>query len=150
MNNETDSTLLPTPNTRQSDEAWTNQVHKIPVIEEQIQIDKNIVETGVVRISKRVHEDREVIDLPGSREEITVERVAINQFVETPPSVRYEGDTMIIPVLEEVVITQKKLLLVEEVHVIKRKVQENESQEVVLRKEEVVIERVPMSSTSPE
>jgi uncharacterized protein (TIGR02271 family) len=150
MNDKTDSTLLPSTNTPQSDEAWINQAHQISVIEEQIQIDKKVIETGVVRVSKRVHEEHEVVNLPGSREEITVERVSINQFVETPPSIRYEGDTMIVPVLKEVVVTQTKLLLVEEVHVIKRKIEENETQEVILRKEEIVIERVPVASNAPE
>jgi uncharacterized protein (TIGR02271 family) len=143
MNYEADSTQLPGANPPQPAEKWTEQTHRIAVIEEQIQLDKQVVETGVVHIIKRVSEDRQVIDLPTSREEITVERVTINQYVETPPSIRYEGETMIVPVLQEVLVTQKRLLLVEEVHVIKHRVQESQPQEVVLRKEEVVVERIP-------
>lgn len=141
MNQEADTNQLPT--TTLPAAIWTEQTHRFDVIHEQVQVDKKVVETGVVQIIKRVSEDRQVVDLPSSREEITVERVARNQYVETPPSVRYEGDTMIIPVLQEVIVTQKKILLVEEVYVTKHRVHEHQSEEVVLRKEDIVIERIP-------
>lgn len=141
MNHEADPNSLPTPPLPTSTAIWSEQTHRFDVIHEQVQIDKKVVETSVVQLTKKVSEDRQVIDLPSSREEITVERVARNQYVETPPSVRYEGDTMIIPVLQEVIVTQKKILLVEEVYVTKHRVHEHRSEEVVLRKETVVVER---------
>jgi uncharacterized protein (TIGR02271 family) len=144
MNYESDSPPPPDTTPSLPVEKWMEQTHRIAVIEEQIQVDKKVVETGVVTIVKRVHEDRQIVDLPVTREEITVERIAINQYVETAPSVRYEGDTMIVPVLQEVLV--KRLLLVEEVHVIKHRVQTNESQEVTLRKEEIVVDRTPVAA----
>lgn len=143
MNYEADSTPLPNVMPSATQEEWLEQTHRIAVIQEQVQVNKKVVETGVVTIAKRVHEDRQIVDLPVVREEITVERVAINQYVETSPSVRYEGETMIIPVLQEVFV--KRLLLVEEVHVIRNRVQTSESQEVILRKEEVVVDRTPVT-----
>lgn len=141
MNHEADPNSLPTPPLPASTAIWSEQTHRFDVIHEQVQIDKKVVETSVVQLTKKVSEDRQVIDLPSSREEIMVERVARNQYVDTPPSVRYEGDTMIIPVLQEVIVTQKKILLVEEVYVTKHRVHEHRSEEVVLRKETVVVER---------
>ncbi|WP_420151902.1 YsnF/AvaK domain-containing protein [Spirosoma sp.] len=113
----------------------------IPVIEEQIQIDKQIIETGTVRIAKQVFEEAQTVDIPVFREEVTVEHVAVYQYVDAAPAVRYEGETMIIPVLREVLVTEKRLLLVEEVHVTKRHITDQETQEVTLRKEEVIVER---------
>lgn len=114
----------------------------IPVIEERLKIDKEIVETGSVHISKKVHEKEETIDLPGSREELDIERVAINKYVEeAPPAIRHEGDKMIIPVLREVAVVEKRLVLVEELHVTKRQVKTEDRQSVTLRKEEVNIDR---------
>jgi uncharacterized protein (TIGR02271 family) len=113
----------------------------IPVIEEQVSISKRLVETGKVTIVKQVHEEQQQIDVPIVRENVRVERVTINQYVDAPPSVRQEGDTMIIPVLREVIVTQKKLLLVEEVHVTKERVEENDVRQVTLRQEEVHINR---------
>lgn len=113
----------------------------IPVTEEQIQIGREVVETGIVRIAKRVIEETQTVEVPTVREDVVVERVTINQYVDVPPVTRYEGDTTIIPVVREVVVTEKKMLLVEEVRVTKRRTTETNSQEVTLRKEEVTVER---------
>ena len=49
---------------------------------------------------------------------------------------------MIIPVIKEVIIIEKKLMLVEEVRVTKLTHTTNEQQNVTLRKEEITIERI--------
>lgn len=114
----------------------------IPVIEEQVTIDKALVETGRVRVVKTVQERTETVDVPLTSEAYDVERVAVNQYVATPPpAVRYEGDTMIIPVLQEVVVVEKKTLLVEEVRITKRLTTSTETQSVTLRREDVSVER---------
>ncbi|GAB2591536.1 YsnF/AvaK domain-containing protein [Spirosoma areae] len=113
----------------------------IPVIEEQVQVGKKLIETGVVRIAKRVIEEPQTVDIPVFREEVTVEHIAVYQYVDEAPAVRYEGETMIIPVLREVLVTEKRLLLIEEVHVTKRHITDQETQEVMLRKEEITVER---------
>lgn len=121
----------------------------IPVIEEQVQISKQLVETGRVRITKTVHEDEQLVDIPLLHEEFHVERVAVNQYVDLPPAVRVEGDTTVYPVLKEVVVVEKKLILVEEVRVTKRQTTTNEPQQVVLRREEVTVERIANESERP-
>ena len=78
-----------------------NQTLVFPVIEEEAFLDKRVVEIGKVRISKRISEREEMIDEPLFREEVTVERVAVNQYVDQPPQIRHEGDVMIIPVVQE-------------------------------------------------
>ena len=134
---------------------WTNEVISgtdpvvIPVIEEQVQVDINKVETGVVRLVKHVTEETQTVDIPTTKEEVLVDRVAIYQYVDTPPAVRYEGDTTIFPVLREVLVTEKKLLLVEEVRVTKRKTTEQDTQTFTLRKEEVTVERSTPDNERP-
>lgn len=145
MNHEANSDQSPISPLPTDATVWTEQTHRFDVIQEQVQIDKEVIETGIVQILKQVSEERQVVDLPSSREEITVERVARNQYVETPPNVRYEGDTMIIPVLQEVIVTQKKILLVEEVYVTKHRVHAHRSEEVILRKETIAVERTPIA-----
>ncbi|MDQ3394180.1 MAG: YsnF/AvaK domain-containing protein [Bacteroidota bacterium] len=118
----------------------------IPVIEESLHVDKNWVESGKVNISKTITEHQETIDVPLSHEEVNIERVQVNQYIDTlPPPVRYEGETMIIPVLREVVV--KRVMLVEELRVTRKEVQTHEKQQVTLKKEEINIDRV---STQPE
>lgn len=123
----------------------------IPVVEEQVQIGKDVVETGRIRVSKTVHEEQQIVDVPIIQEEVNVERVAINQYVATPPAVRYEGDTMVMPILREVLVVEKRLLLVEEVRITKHQTETRIPQQVTLRKEEIHLQRVsPASGSTPE
>ncbi|HEY0048654.1 MAG TPA: YsnF/AvaK domain-containing protein [Pyrinomonadaceae bacterium] len=113
----------------------------VPIIQEEVTFDKKIVETGKVRISKRVSQHEQLIDVPFMREQVDVERVPINQVVDAAPLVRQEGDTMIIPVVEEQIFYQKRLVLVEELRVRKQIIEEHKPQQVTLLKEEVEINR---------
>lgn len=112
----------------------------IPVIEEQLVVGKKLIDTGKVIISKSVTEHNEAIDIPLMHESVCVEHIPVNQYVETEPSIRYEGDTMIIPILREVLV--KRILLVEEVHVTKQRVQTNRTENITLRQEVVQVERI--------
>ena len=114
----------------------------IPVIQEEIVVDKYVVERGKVRVSKRVSEHEEIVDEPLFHEEVSVERVPINQIIENAPGVRNEGDTLVIPIVEERVFVEKRLVLVEELRVKKQLVETHQPQTVTLRKEQVEINRV--------
>lgn len=119
----------------------------IPVIEEQLHIHKVWQETGRVQVSKTVTEEAVDYSVPLNQEEVIMERKAINQYVDTAPAAsRYEGDTLIIPVLKEVLVVEKKLMLVEELHIRKRNTEQTLSGTEVLRKESVEIKRNPTST----
>ena len=123
-------------------EDTSDAIRIIPVIEEQVVVGKRVVETGSVRISKKVSEEQATVSLPLLHEEYDVERVAINQMVDTPPlAVRYEGDTTIIPVLREVMVVQKRYEILEEIRITKRITESVDTQQVLLRKEEITIDR---------
>ena len=112
----------------------------VPIIEEQVHIDTVKKVTGKVRIVKSVTSETVQIEEPYTQENVAVERIAINEYVEEVPSaVRYEGDTMIIPVLQEVLV--KKTLLVEELRITQVRDSSSEPKEVTLRKENVDIQR---------
>lgn len=113
----------------------------IPVIVEEPVVSKKRT-TRTVRINKTVHEREEVIDQPGFNEEVEIERVPINRVVDKAPEVHYEGDTMIIPVMEEVLVVEKQLVLKEEVRVTRRRETVHKPQKVSLRAEEVQVERL--------
>jgi uncharacterized protein (TIGR02271 family) len=113
----------------------------VPVTEEAVTVQTRQRQSGVVEIRKSVHERTEVVDQPLQAEEVEVERVAINRIVEAPVPVRQEGDTTIIPLLEEVLVVEKRLLLREEVHIKKLRKVVHEAQEVLLREERVEIVR---------
>jgi uncharacterized protein (TIGR02271 family) len=114
----------------------------IPVVAEQLEIEKRKVEAGGFRISKTVTEREEVVDQPLMREEVQVKRVPVNQFVDAPVPVRHVGDTMIIPLLEEVLVVEKRLMLKEELHIKKAEVETHRPQRVTLRSEQAHVERI--------
>src|ERR671913_2526813 len=122
------------------DASSTNKT--IPVMEEQLRVEKKVVETGKVQVSKRVTEQESTVTLPVMEETYDIERVPINQVVEKAPApVRYEGDTMIIPVLREVLVVQKHYEIVEEIRLTKQTQQRQQTEQVTLLKEEVTVNR---------
>ena len=114
----------------------------IPVIREELRITRREVERGGVRVHKRVEEREEVVEQPTFREEVTVERVAIGQPIESEIGSRQEGDTLIIPVLEEMLVVEKRLVLKEEVRITRCRIAETEQARIVLREEHVDIEEL--------
>lgn len=114
----------------------------IPVIEEKISFDKKIVETGKVTASKTVHQHTVQVSEQLAQENVTVERIKFNQYVETaPPAVTQKGDTTIISVVKEVLVVEKKLMLVEEIHITKQRSEHTYQEDVTLRQEKLNISR---------
>jgi stress response protein YsnF len=98
--------------------------------------------TPEVCVNEKTHEEQVKIPLSLSEEKISIERIAVNKIIkEAAPAVRYSGDTMIISVMKEEVVVQKRLVLVEELH-IRRHVTEKKTTEThTVHKEEVIVER---------
>jgi uncharacterized protein (TIGR02271 family) len=114
----------------------------VPVIEEELDVQKRVVETGKVRVTKVMHERETLVDELLFRDEIEVERVPIDRVVDGPVPVRYEDDIMIVPIMEEVLVVEKRLVLKEELHIHKRRVETHQPQQVTLYREEVRVERL--------
>jgi uncharacterized protein (TIGR02271 family) len=128
---------------RQVKSEHSDNVQVIPIVEEVLDVQKRQVKTGGVRISKTVREQEEHIAEPVWQEEVSVERVAINRVVDGPvPTVRTEGDVMIVPLLEETLVVRKQLMLKEELRITKRRIAEQSSRKMILRREEARVERV--------
>lgn len=113
----------------------------IPVVVEEAVVEKDIVETGRVRITRTIHEREEIIEEPLLREEIEVRRVPVHQVVEGRPKPRTEGNVLIVPILEEVLVVEKRLMLKEELHIIHHRHREMTHQQITLRTQEPIIER---------
>jgi len=128
----------------------SDDIRVIPVVEEILDVRQRRIETGRVRITKIVHEREEEVNAPRVREEVTIERVTLNRMVDAPVSMRQEGDTFIIPLLEEVVVMEKRLMVKEELRITKRRIEEHASQRVMLRREEVMVERLDPSEQQPQ
>lgn len=117
---------------------------RFPVMEEGVQVTRRVVDTGRgVRVRKTVSEHEHLIDEPLLQDELTVEHVPIGRVVDESslPQTRYEGDTLVVPVLEEVLVVQKQMRLKEEVRITRHRHEVQVPQSVVLRTEHVNVER---------
>lgn len=122
----------------------------MPVVEEILSVGKRKQVTAVWRVSKQVHEDEEVFEEPVETMEVEVKRVSLDRWVDAPPPVRRSGNTTVYPVLREVLVVEKRLKLVEEVHVTRRYGREQASGRVGLRREDITVDRVePETPRSP-
>ena len=116
----------------------------IPVVEETIQLDKEWIEKGATRFKKKVDEETVNVPLLSRTQKYSVERIPVNQYVDqAPPAIRYEGKTMIISIIEEEAVIQKRLKVVEELHITSSEVEKRTNAEVNLKKERIIIERDP-------
>lgn len=130
---------------QQQDSDKSSDKITIPILEEQIKVSKKVIETARVSISKTINESIESFEIPLKEEEIVVKRVPKNELIDNMPAAsRYEGDVMIIPVLKEVAVIEKRIMLVEEIHVSKKQIEKIETQEVTIRKEEVNVTRTEL------
>jgi uncharacterized protein (TIGR02271 family) len=126
-----------------SDYSKTERVESasIPVLEETLKVGIRKEEIGKVRAVKKVHEEGLIVSGQVVNDDVQIERVPLNRYVEKAPPMRHEGNTMIIPVLREEIIVSKRLVLVEEVRITKRQAKETFERPITLRKEEVSIQR---------
>lgn len=116
----------------------------LPLVEESLSVQKRRVDEGGWRISKQVTSRQETVDEPLQSEQVTVERREIGEILASlePPAPRQEGDTWILPVVEEVLVTEKRLLLKEEIRITRIHATRRQPQQITLRSEEVSIERL--------
>jgi hypothetical protein len=77
------------------------------------------------------------MDEPLYTEQASVERIAVNRIVDAYPQVREEGETTIVPVVEEVLVVQKRLMLKEEVRITRKRVQMREPRRLMVEDADV-------------
>lgn len=119
----------------------------IPLIEEWLVTDKRTIETGRVRVCTETDEHETIVRERLAREHVEVERVPIGAEVAAVPEMREENGTTVIPVVREVLVVEKKLILVEEIRLHRRTEFEDHAEPVVLRSQRAVIERQETSGT---
>jgi uncharacterized protein (TIGR02271 family) len=89
----------------------------LPVHEERLGARTREIETGRIRVTKRVELHPVELHVDAARDEVTIERVRVDREVETAPSPRQEGGTLILPVVEEIVVTETRLVVREEIRI---------------------------------
>lgn len=119
----------------------------VPLHEETISVGKRRVERGRVRVTTKVTEHEEVVRQALEQEDVEVTRVPIDREVDARPEIRQDGDTTIIPLVEEVLVVERRLVLREEIHVRRQTRTVQAEQPVTLRSEDAVIEHIDVERT---
>ena len=114
---------------------------RIPLHVEEVSVSRREIEKANVQIALVTGTREQLIDEELTHVRVEIERVPIEQTVEVVPPIRHEGDITIIPVVEEIIVVERRLVLKEEVRVRRVSTKEQHQETVVLRQQEAVVTR---------
>jgi uncharacterized protein (TIGR02271 family) len=123
-----------------------NSETAIPVVQEDAFVSKRLVDTEHVRVRTSVEEAAVLVRDTVSREHVEIKRVTIEREVEDAPAIREEDGVTIIPVLEERLVVEKRLFLVEEIHVVRETTIDAVELPTTLRRTRVDVDREDLST----
>jgi uncharacterized protein (TIGR02271 family) len=126
--------------TRRTEKASDGSEIRIPLMREELGIEKVARESGHVRIHKTVRTEEKHFSVPVTREEIVIEHVAVGRDAGLTGEVAFREDTVDVPLYEEEVRVSKRPIVEEEVVV--RTVAQSVEREgsAMLRHEEAEVE----------
>lgn len=118
--------------------------------EEELRAGVRQRQAGSVNVRKRVRTDHEWIRVPKRREEVSVERVPVDEDASSegtasatggaPPRVESTEDEIRVPIVEEEIVVEKRPVVKEEVRIRKDVVEEEVVVEEDVRKEEIEVD----------
>jgi uncharacterized protein (TIGR02271 family) len=112
----------------------------LQIVTETATLQKRDVVTGRVRVHTQTQLSEELVSAALERHDVEISRVAIGREVDAAPPVRTEGNTTIIPVVEEILVVETRLVLREEIHIRQTTTTQAVEVPVTLRKQQAVIE----------
>lgn len=125
------------------------QTIRVPLHQEVLHATTHAVERGKVRIHKTVETVPYEQQVPVGREDVSVERVPVGQIVEQAPAPRWEGDTLIIPLVDEVLVVAKRLRVREELRITRTRAEEPQTVRADLQREVAQVETSGETSLDP-
>jgi len=111
------------------------------LLAEELQVAKGTLETGRVRVSTQTHQREALIDEDLARERVEIETIPVSWRIDAMPAVRQEGDITIVPIVEEVLVVERQLMLKEEIRIKRVRTTERHQETVMLRYQEAVVTR---------
>ncbi|MBJ3786994.1 YsnF/AvaK domain-containing protein [Devosia sediminis] len=122
----------------------------LEIVSERATLAKREVVTGKVRVETRTEHHDELVTAALRSEAVDVERVPVNREVDEAPAIRTEGDVTIVPIVEEILIVEKRLVLKEELHIRRTVSHETVETSIDLREQHAVIERLDVANPTCE
>ena len=124
-----------------ADQQTNEESHSVPIIEEELRVGKREVPKGTVRVEVRTERLEEQLPLTICEDTVSVTRVPIDRAIDAPPTVRTEGDIIVVPVVEEVIIVQRQLVLKEEIHLRRESRSKHVEIPITRRRQRALIQR---------
>ena len=120
----------------QGDQTGTERT-RVPLVEENINVNKGVRNAGEVAIGKRVVEEQVNVPVDVSHEEVTVSRHAVDRPLQEGEAEFGQDQVIRVPVREETVDVQKQARVKEEVEINKQVVNERRNVQDTVRREEL-------------
>ena len=117
----------------------------IPLYQEHVSIEKTEAVTDSLRVSTHAEEHVVLVEENVERGHLSIERVAIERAVLEAPEPRQEGDTLIVSVVEERLVVEKRLFVIEEVRITRTSTTEYVSQTETVRTMRATVEHAEPS-----
>lgn len=111
----------------------------VPIVQETISVAVRPVQSVGARVHITVSEHDETVQQLLIRQDATIERIPVGRTVAETPLSRREGDVFIVPVMEEVLVVEKRLVLKEELHIRITETRTPTTETVTLRREHAEI-----------
>jgi uncharacterized protein (TIGR02271 family) len=125
-------------NQSQGDDLEDEDELRVQRTEEELAAGTREREAGALNVRKRVRTDREQIEVPTRREEVSVERVPVSEGTATEAQIG--EDEVRVPVTEEEVVVEKRPVAKEEVRIRKDVVEDTQVVEEDVRREEIDVD----------
>jgi uncharacterized protein (TIGR02271 family) len=114
----------------------------VPVVNEELHADAVPVQTGGVRVTKHVEGHDEILEQELRKGRVEVKRVKTDRVVDGPQPVQRLGNTLVVPVVSEVLHVEKRWVVTEEIHLTQIEERETVQQTVKVNHEEADVERL--------
>ncbi len=118
-------------------------------IQERLNVSRLLKEVDRATISVRTGTTEESVTEPAWRETVNVHREAVDQVVTEVEDIRHDGNVTIVPMYEEVVVVERRLMLRERLHITISREETRIPHTVVLRHQYVEVERQPVRDIPP-
>jgi stress response protein YsnF len=120
----------------------------IPLYADEVSIERRKIAGDIIRVTVRTNTTEQVVDEDTIHTRVEVKRTPIGKPIHSVPPVRTEADTTIIPVVEEVIVVERRLVLKEEIRLRRVQTAERQHESIRLREQQAIIERVSPDGTA--
>ena len=113
----------------------------IPLVAEHMEVGKETVVTGTVRIHRGTETFTDSVAIDLTRVGWEIERLPVGRIVPERPEIRTEGEVTVYPLVEERMVARREYLLLEEVRVRRVATTSTRSASLELKRDVLTIER---------